>query len=1231
MDKDIVQYEIKKHNLKKYIRNLDKECKKHFGPNNVYEYPVSNPYKKYYDVDDYKKHVIKDISERVHIQRNCKFISGVSSETDKENRFYTKIHSKLECDKVDGTWDPESMNRINKFENGVCWVNPKDQVCASNYDQSLLKPYLSRYKNMSEKIIEQSDKCNKTPGCKWKQMTKHTYDCVQGTPDAPNQVKKEEGPVMNPPKNMPIHNLEKFLETWYKSDEAPETSELIGKGNRCKHAKEEEASVKPTGPVFDKYINYRKLDPNDKEDAAAIKLICRTDENFRILKKEWNQKIKKKDGFLEKFYNFVDAMQFEKDIELSPKIKKSVVKKGVYPSIPQSIANMVMKSVAQNNADKRGMLAWHSTGSGKCHAINTPILMFDGSIKLVQNIIVGDVIMGDDSTARNVLSLGTGEDYMYDIIPSLGEKYTVNSEHILCLYNSRGKQINIEVNDFLKLPIQYQKLYKGYKTAVIFAAHITSSDPYTTAYNDFVDSIPSQFLINSQTIRINTLAGIIDKYAVILDNAYIINVIENSTFAKDILFLARSLGFNSYISKNTLYIIGILSLIPTRIHKNKIDTKNALLMDFTVNNIGKGTYYGFTLDKNHKYLMGDFTVTHNTCTAAGVMDSFWDTDRPIIFASSIDAIASNPDYKFHECAYNFFPRFKQGQFKGRNQAESMALIAASFKKRNIKFLTFAKLSNRVMKANQYKKEHGSKQQAILQTEPYVDLENAVLIIDEVHNLFRPLANQQKEHARLEAELVDPNKYPNLKVIILTATPGDNIPDIIKLLNIIRDPKSPLITAPNIDNQNELTDFKIKIRGIISYFDMSGDDTKFPIVKDNQNFIKAPMSYAQFEKYVETYKSVKESQKNFKSLSKSNQISKYWEPARKYANMLFNFEKDMNLNDFSAKLPYLLENIEKYPDQKQYVYSAFYTKMGYGGQGIIAIAKELEKRGYKKLRVSEAKKLNKSGKLPEKGVKRYILAISTELGEESGDAGTNLHELVNIYNHPENRNGELIHVMLASQKYNESIDLRAVRKIHLFEPLVSMASDIQALGRARRYCSHTDLPKEDWDVSILRYMSENPLPVLINNQPEKQKLNQEIIELEELISESSSKEIKKEIKKNEKLLKKKKIDPSEIEIINKDIAVLEEKLKNLIDNSGLKLKLKEKQKALKKLDKPPKFFPGDIENIEERIFKESRERMKELFTMYQCMREAAIDCRILNPFHAYTGSEIKCENYINDNK
>ncbi|NBW71018.1 MAG: hypothetical protein EBR32_06400 [Bacteroidetes bacterium] len=81
----------------------------------------------------------------------------------------------------------------------------------------------------------------------------------------------------------------------------------------------------------------------------------------------------------------------------------------------------------------RGLLLFHGLGAGKCHRKGTPIMMSDGKIKLIENIKIGDLLMGDNSGPRTVLSLARGRDKMYDIVPVKGDKYTVNQEHILCL------------------------------------------------------------------------------------------------------------------------------------------------------------------------------------------------------------------------------------------------------------------------------------------------------------------------------------------------------------------------------------------------------------------------------------------------------------------------------------------------------------------------------------------------------------------------------------------------------------------------------------------------------------------------------------------------------------------------------------------------------------------------------------------------------------------------------
>jgi len=57
------------------------------------------------------------------------------------------------------------------------------------------------------------------------------------------------------------------------------------------------------------------------------------------------------------------------------------------------------------------------TKHGKCHGKGTEIIMYDGSLKKVEDIKQGDVIMGDDSTLRKVVSLASGNDEMYKVIP----------------------------------------------------------------------------------------------------------------------------------------------------------------------------------------------------------------------------------------------------------------------------------------------------------------------------------------------------------------------------------------------------------------------------------------------------------------------------------------------------------------------------------------------------------------------------------------------------------------------------------------------------------------------------------------------------------------------------------------------------------------------------------------------------------------------------------------------
>lgn len=68
-----------------------------------------------------------------------------------------------------------------------------------------------------------------------------------------------------------------------------------------------------------------------------------------------------------------------------------------------------------------------------CFAADTPVLLWNGKIKMSQDITVGDSLVGDDGSIRTVQSTCTGEDDMYEVTQNRGITYTVNSKHTLVL------------------------------------------------------------------------------------------------------------------------------------------------------------------------------------------------------------------------------------------------------------------------------------------------------------------------------------------------------------------------------------------------------------------------------------------------------------------------------------------------------------------------------------------------------------------------------------------------------------------------------------------------------------------------------------------------------------------------------------------------------------------------------------------------------------------------------
>jgi superfamily II DNA or RNA helicase/intein/homing endonuclease len=172
----------------------------------------------------------------------------------------------------------------------------------------------------------------------------------------------------------------------------------------------------------------------------------------------------------------------------------------------------------------------------KCHAKGQLILMFDGSLKPVEEIIVGDLVMGPDSKPRRVLSLTSGFGPMFKITPIKGCSFTVNGDHLLSLRRSysslkrsSGKTkhkdriideeiVNISVLEYLKQGQAFKHKYKLYRSnAIDFYEKDLLIDPYilglwlgdglsrdstvVSVDNEIVDSLYSFAKLNELNIR----------------------------------------------------------------------------------------------------------------------------------------------------------------------------------------------------------------------------------------------------------------------------------------------------------------------------------------------------------------------------------------------------------------------------------------------------------------------------------------------------------------------------------------------------------------------------------------------------------------------------------------------------------------------------------------------------------------------------------------------------------
>lgn len=359
----------------------------------------------------------------------------------------------------------------------------------------------------------------------------------------------------------------------------------------------------------------------------------------------------------------------------------------------------------------------------RCFGKGFKVLMYDGSIKNIEDIQVGDKVMGVDNKPKTVIRLQHGIDQMYKITPTKGmNSFTCNQSHTLFLLKTRDRHkpdefVEMSAKDYYEniSDDHKNKYYRLWRTDLmefpeqkeaipidpyIFGTWIgdghtdtfrittadneireawnnyanTLSEEYTyrettlpnkkrqtwdiqigvlpkysrkgNQYKRYVYSIkeqyghkriPKEYLTSSVENRRALLAGIIDT-----DGYYDSKSIgeragsrtittKYKDLAEDYAFVARSLGFRATIKErhkklsyknNVVYtsydvnITGDMQLLPIKLpRKQSVRTsiRTTRTSKFTIEPIGLGEYFGFTIDDEKGLFLSNDGGFHHNC------------------------------------------------------------------------------------------------------------------------------------------------------------------------------------------------------------------------------------------------------------------------------------------------------------------------------------------------------------------------------------------------------------------------------------------------------------------------------------------------------------------------------------------------------------------------------------------------------------------------------------------
>lgn len=266
-------------------------------------------------------------------------------------------------------------------------------------------------------------------------------------------------------------------------------------------------------------------------------------------------------------------------------------------------------------------------GKPGCFIKGTNILMYDNTTKKVEDIELEDQLMGDDNTPRNVLSLCRNRDVMYEITSLDGTSYCVNANHKLVCYHKYKKTIvEISAKTFSDLSSAYKKDYLLCKSSgcelPISKYDIRIKDEifynkgrYYTIKRHNIHDILSMSLKQ----RYIFIAGVLDSLnGIKLQKTCVFITIPKRY--KELITIFRSAGLITY-AKDTIInsrdyidirLYGNLSKIPANLDLTAYKKDIKPYFVFKIRKLFTMEYYGFTIDKNHRFLLDTYDIVRNT-------------------------------------------------------------------------------------------------------------------------------------------------------------------------------------------------------------------------------------------------------------------------------------------------------------------------------------------------------------------------------------------------------------------------------------------------------------------------------------------------------------------------------------------------------------------------------------------------------------------------------------------